>query len=115
MMKHKTTIFHGNKKAKGGIFKRKSDRPTKQELQELKDYYNELTADLSHEWALEKLDSERRCHFLMLVKISDYAIMGGSFAILTAFKMGYLYAKGKIELGLPDYEAGKGGTEHEKD
>lgn len=115
MMKHKTTIFHGNKKAKGGIFRRKSDRPTKQELQELKDYYNELTADLSHEWALEKLDSERRCHFLMLVKISDYAIMGGSFAILTAFKMGYLYAKGKIELGLPDYESGKGGIEHEKD
>lgn len=95
--------------------KKKIDRPTKQDIQELKDYYNELTTELSHEWALEKLDSERICHFLMLVKISDYAIMGGSFAILTAFKMGYLYAKGKIELGLPDYESGKGGTEHEKD
>lgn len=112
MMKHKTTVFHGNKKAKGGIFRRKIDRPTKQELQELKDYYNELTADLSHGWALEKLDSERRCHFLMLMKIADYAEMGGLFSILTAFKMGYLFAQGKIELGLPDYEAGKGGTEN---
>ena len=47
-------------KAKGGIFRRKSDRPTKQELQELKDYYTDITAELSEDWALEKLDSERR-------------------------------------------------------
>lgn len=115
MMKHKTTIFHGNKKANGGIFRRKSDRPTKQELQELKDYYNAMTAELPEDWALEKLDSERICHFLMLLKIADFAKMGKTFSILTAFKLGFLYAKGKIELGLPDYEAGKGGTEHEKD
>ena len=115
MNNKKLNTGKGRAAKKKEFFKKWADRPTKQELQELKDYYNELTADLSHEWALEKLDSERRCHFLMLVKISDYAIMGGSFAILTAFKMGYLYAKGKIELGLPDYELGKGGTEHEKD
>lgn len=99
-------------KAKGGIFRRKSDRPTKQELQELKAYYNDLTAELPEEWAIEKLDSERRCHFLMLMKIADYAEMGGLWAILTAFKMGFLFAQGKIELGLPDYEE-KDGTDHE--
>lgn len=114
MMKHKTTIFHGNKKAKGGIFKRKSDRPTKQDIQELKDYYNELTAELSHEWALDKLDSERRCHYLMLLKIADFEEMGKTFSILTAFKLGYLYAKGKIELGLPDYEE-KDGANNDKE
>lgn len=95
--------------------KKKIDRPTKQDIKELKDYYNAMTAELPEDWVLEKLDSERRCHFLMLMKIADYAEMGGLFSILTSFKMGYLYAKGKIELGLPDYEAGKGGTEHEKD
>lgn len=94
--------------------KKKIDRPTKQDIQELKDYYNELTAELSHEWALEKLDSERRCHYLMLLKIADFEEMGKTFSILTAFKMGYLYAQGKIELGLPDFEE-KDGTEHEKD
>lgn len=82
--------------------KKKNDRPTNQELQELKDYYNAMTAELPEDWALEKLDSERRCHFLMLLKIADFAKMGKLFSILTAFKMGYLYAKGKIELGLPD-------------
>jgi len=107
MMKHKTTIFHNllgkTRKNKGA-----AKRPSKQELQELTDYYNKLTAELPHDWALENLDSEERCHYLMLLKIADYRRMGKSFAILTAFKMGYLYAKGKIELGLPDHEAEKG-------
>lgn len=90
-MKRKTTIFHRTK------------RPTKQELQNLTGYYNKLTAELPQGWALEKLDSPDKCHYLMLLKIADYCNMGKSFSILTAFKMGYLYAKGKIELGIPDY------------
>ncbi len=93
--------------------KKKSKRPTKAELESLVKYYNSITAELSHDWALEKLDSEERCHYLMLLKIADCRRMGKTFAILTAFKIGYLYAKGKIELGLPDYEAGKGGKENE--
>ena len=48
------------------------------------------------------LDSPEKCHYLMLLEIADHAKMGKTFSILTAFKMGYLYAKGKIELGLPD-------------
>lgn len=89
-MKHKTTIFHRTKK------------PTKLELERLVKYYNDMTAELPHDWVLEKLDSPEKCHYLMLLKIADYRNMGKTFSILTAFKMGYLYAKGKIELGLPD-------------
>lgn len=115
MMKHKTTIFHNllgrtQKPKKAG----KKDRPTKQELQNLTDYYNKLTAAISNDFAMDKLDSPEAWHYLRLLKIADYRRMGKTFAILTAFKMGYLYAKGKIELGLPDYEAGKAGTGHEK-
>lgn len=90
-------------KAKGGFFRRrKSDRPSKADLQKLKEYYRNMTAAVTDETALELLDSPERCHFLMLLKIADYAEMGRSFSIVHAFKLGYLYSKGKIELGLPD-------------
>lgn len=88
-------------KAKGGIFRRKSDRPTKQELQELKTYYNKLTAAVPDETAMDILDSPERYHFLMLLKVADYAKLGKSWAILTAAKIGYI--------------AGKGGADHEED
>lgn len=81
--------------------KKKNDRPTKQELQELKDYYNKLTAAVSDEMAMDILDSPERYHFLMLLKVADYAKLGKSWAILTAAKIGYI--------------AGKGGKNHEKD
>lgn len=98
---------------KKGFFKWWTDRPTAQDLQELTEYYDNLTAELPHEWALEKLDSEERCHYLMLLKIADFRKMGKLYSILTAFKIGYLYAQGKIALGLPDYESGKDGTSNE--
>lgn len=82
--------------------KKKSKRPSKAELNRLTKYYNKLTAELPDGWALDKLDSLKKWHFLMLLKIADYHRMGKSFSILTAFKMGYLYAKGKIDLGIPD-------------
>lgn len=88
-MKHKTTIFHRTKK------------PTRQEIQELKDYYNRLTAAVPDEMAMDILDSPERYHFLMLLKVADYAKLGKSWAILTAAKIGYI--------------AGKGGTDHEED
>lgn len=81
-MKHKTTIFHRTKK------------PTKQELQELKDYYNCLTSAVSDETAMDILDSPEKFHFLMLLKVSDYAKLGKSWAILTAAKIGYIAGKG---------------------
>lgn len=87
------------------IFKRRTNKPTKQELESLIDYYDNLTAELPKGFALEKLDSPEKCHFLMLIKIADYyRPMGKANAILIAFKLGYLYGQGKIELGLPDYE-----------
>lgn len=84
------------------FLKKGTNRPTKAELKSLVEYYNGMTAELPHDWALEKLDSPEKCHYLMLLKIADYRTMGKNFSILTAFKMGYLYAKGKIKLGLPD-------------
>ncbi len=113
MNKKKLNTGKGRTAKKGGLFKKWADRPTKQELQNLADYYNKLTAAISNDFAMEMLDSPEAWHYLRLLKIADYRHMGKSFAILTAFKMGYLYAKGKIELGLPNYEAGKAGTDHE--
>lgn len=81
-------------KAKDGILSRKSDRPTTQEIHELKDYYNELTAAVSDEMAMDILDSSSKYHFLMLLKVADYAKLGKSWAILTAAKIGYLAGKG---------------------
>lgn len=90
-MKRKTTIFHRTK------------RPTKQELQNLTAYYNKLTAAVSDDFAMEKLDSPKAWHYIRLLKIADYLHMGKSFSILTAFKMGYLFARGKIDLGMPSH------------
>jgi len=79
---------------KNGVFKKWADRPTKQELQELKSYYNRLTAAVPDEMAMDILDSPERYHFLMLLKIADYTKMGKSWAILTAAKIGYIAGKG---------------------
>lgn len=92
-----------NTTKKRGFFKKKADRPTKQELESLTEYYNNMTAELSNEWAFEKLDSPEKCHWMMLLKIADYKDRGRTFSIITAFKMGYLYAKGKIDLGVPGH------------
>ena len=86
-------------KATGDIFRRKNDRPTKQELQELKTYYNKLTAAVSDETAMDILDSPEKFHFLMLLKVADYAKLGKSWAILTAAKIGYIAGKGGTEYG----------------
>ena len=83
---------------KNVVFKKWADRPTKQELQELKDYYNRLTTAVPDEMAMDILDSPEKFHFLMLLKVADYSKLGKSWAILTAAKIGYI--------------AGKGGTEH---
>lgn len=85
---------------KRGFFKKWADRPTKQELRELKDYYKELTASIPDDTAMELMDSPDRWHFLGLLKIADFAELGKAFAIVTAFKLGYM--------------AGKDGTEHEE-
>lgn len=102
MNNKKLNTEKGRAAKKKGFFKKWADRPTKQEIQELKSYYNRLTAAVSDDEAMKMLDSPEKWHYLMLLKIADHAKMGKTFSILTAFKMGYLYAKGKIELGLPD-------------
>lgn len=85
---------------KKGFFKKWADRPTKQEIQKLKSYYNRRTAAVPDEMAMDILDSPEKFHFLMLLKVADYAKLGKSWSILTATKIGYI--------------AGKGSTEHEE-
>lgn len=85
--------------------KKKNVKPTAAELKSLIKYYNRMTAAMSDDEAMEMLDSLERFHYLMLLKIADHAPMGKTKAIIYAFKMGYLYAKGKIELGLPEHYA----------
>lgn len=87
------------------FLKKGTSRPTKAELKKLVNYYEKKTAAMSDDEAIEKLDSPEKWHYLMLLKIADYAHMGKTKAIIYAFKMGYLYAKGKIDLGTPDYYA----------
>lgn len=100
-------------KKKGGIFG-KTDRPTRQELQELVDFYNELTAEIDDEQAMNMMDTPKGWHYLLLLKIADHRPMGKTFAILKAYELGYLAAQGKVEVGgwLPDEaESGKGAAE----
>ena len=101
MNNKKLNTEKGRAAKKKGIFKKWADRPTKQEIQELKSYYNRLTVAVPDEMAMDILDSPEKFHFLMLLKVADYAKLGKSWAILTAAKIGYI--------------AGKGGTDHEKD
>ena len=101
MNNKKLNTEKGRTAKKKGFFKKWADRPTKQEIQELKSYYNRLTVAVPDEMAMDILDSPEKFHFLMLLKVADYAKLGKSWAILTAAKIGYI--------------AGKGGTDHEKD
>lgn len=91
-------------KKKGGIIAEKTDRPTEQELKELVDRYNALTAEIDDEKAMEMMDTKSGWHYLMLLKIADHRPMGKTFAILKAYELGYLAAQGKVEVGgwLPD-------------
>lgn len=78
---------------KWGLSKTRANRPSKAELKNLVTYYKEKTAAVSDNEAMEGLDSPERCHFLMLLKIADFAKMGKTFAILTAYKLGYMAGK----------------------
>ena len=94
-MNNKNLIKEKGRDAKiKGSFKKWADRPTKQEIQELKSYYNRLTAAVPDEMVMDILDSPEKFHFLMLLKVADYAKLGKSWSILTAAKIGYIAGKG---------------------
>ena len=94
MNNKKLNTEKGRAANKKGLFKKWADRPTKQEIQELKSYYNRLTAAVPDEMAMDILDSPEKFHFLMLLKVADYAKLGKSWSILTAAKIGYIAGKG---------------------
>lgn len=76
-----------------GIFKKKRKQPTNAELQSILASYKRQTAEITDETAIDMMDTEKKNDFFLLLKVADYAHMGKSRAILTAFKLGYLRGK----------------------
>lgn len=76
-----------------GIFKKKRKQPTNAELQSILASYKRQTAEITDETAIDMMDTEKKNDFFLLLKVADYAQMGKSRAILTAFKLGYLRGK----------------------
>lgn len=86
-----------------GILKKKrkqAEKPTKAELQSIIASYKRQTAEITDDMAVDMMDTEKKNDFLLLLKIADYAHMGKSRAILTAFKLGYLQGKTAHEPGI---------------
>ena len=67
-----------------------------EKMNKLLQKYEERTAELSREKAMEMLAEGDTDDFLMLVQIADNCEFGKSKAILIAFRLGYL--RGKEEL-----------------
>ena len=89
-----------------GILKKKrkqAEKPTKAELQSILAGYKRQTAEITDETAIDMMDTEKKNDFLLLLKVADYAHMGKSRAILTAFKLGYLQGKTVHEPGIHDF------------
>lgn len=83
------------------ILKNRKIKKHPQNLQKLVDEYNCRTVEITDEMAMNMMDTEKKNDFLLLLKVADYAHMGKSRAILTAFKLGYLKGKTAHEPGIP--------------
>lgn len=70
-----------------------SKRPTKETLERIIAKYDERTAEISAETAMDMMDTNEVNHFLMLLQIADYYPMGKSLSILYAYRLGYLAGK----------------------
>lgn len=68
-------------------------KPTKEFLEKIIAKYEERTAKLSTETAMDLMDTNETNHFLMLLQIADYYPMGKSLSIIYAYKVGYLAGK----------------------
>lgn len=63
---------------------------TNTNFQNLIQTYDNLTAEISNEKAMDMMCTDQLDHFLLLLKIADNIPMGKSKSILYAFKLGYL-------------------------
>lgn len=72
-------------------------RPTKEFLEKIVAKYEQRTAELSNETAMDMMDTNETNHFLMLLQIADYYPMGKSLSIIFAYKLGYLVGKAGAE------------------
>lgn len=72
-------------------------KPTKEFLEKIVAKYEERTAELPTETAMDMMDTNETNHFLMLLQIADYYPMGKSLSIIFAYKLGYLTGKAGAE------------------
>lgn len=73
-------------------------RPTKKFLKKIIAKYDERTAEISTETAMDMMDTNETNHFLILLQIADYYPMGKSLSIIYAYKLGYLAGKAGAEV-----------------
>lgn len=73
-------------------------KPTMEFLQKIVAKYDERTAEISTETAMDMMDTNETNHFLMLLQIADYYPMGKSLSIIYAYKLGYLEGKAGAEV-----------------
>lgn len=76
----------------------KHKKPTMEFLQKIVAKYDERTAEISTETAMDMMDTNETNHFLMLLQIADYYPMGKSLSIIYAYKLGYLAGKAGVEV-----------------
>lgn len=76
----------------------KHRKPTIEFLQKIVAKYDERTAEISTETAMDMMDTNETNHFLMLLQIADYYPMGKSLSIIYAYKLGYLEGKAGAEV-----------------
>lgn len=72
-------------------------KPTMEFLQKIVSKYEERTAELPTETAMDMMDTNETNHFLMLLQIADYYPMGKSLSIIFSYKLGYLAGKAGAE------------------
>lgn len=75
----------------------KHRKPTMEFFQKIVAKYDERTAEISTETAMDMMDTNETNHFLMLLQIADYYPMGKSLSIIYAYKLGYLAGKAGAE------------------
>lgn len=76
----------------------KSKKPSMEFLQKIVAKYDDRTAEISTETAMDMMDTNETNHFLMLLQIADYYPMGKSLSIIYAYKLGYLAGKAGAEV-----------------
>lgn len=77
---------------------------SQEKIKNIINIYNKETNEITDEMAMDMLDTDKRNDYLALLNIADHAHMGKSWAILTAFKLGYLQGETVHNLNMHDLD-----------